>query len=104
MSDWKLHIPTDSNIFYEYKCGLVAGQRVALRKDLEVKNLHGNPTGEVHSQGERWIVLPGILSDPVVWLRQADGQRCTWDDDPTSIAEWFEVLNPSDGSSGSTAV
>jgi hypothetical protein len=52
----------------------------------------GIPTGTVHQAGEEWIVLTGITTDPVLWFRQADGERCTWDDDAASVDEWFERI------------
>jgi len=92
MSDLKLHIPTESNLITHYKCGLIAGQRVRLKKDLIVKTWEGIPTGAVHPCGEEWIVLTGITSDPVLWFRQPDGERCTWSDDAIEVEEWFEKI------------
>lgn len=92
MSDWKLHIPTDDNRIEHYKCGLVAGQRVRLKKDLVITTYDGVPTGTVHRAGEEWLVLTGIRTDPVLWFRQPDGERCTWDDDTASVDEWFERM------------
>ena len=91
MFDWKLHIPTEENRITNYRCGLVAGERVRLKKDLAV-TCDGIPTGVVHSSGEEWIVLTGITTDPVLWFRRPDGERITWDDDSASIAEWFEKV------------
>jgi hypothetical protein len=91
MSNWKLHGPTEGNVFLTYRCGLIAGQRVALRKDMAVNDHCGNATGEVFPKGEVWVVLPGLHSDPVLWFRQADGKRHTWDDDAESVHDWFEV-------------
>jgi hypothetical protein len=91
MSEWKLHIPNRTNRISEYKCGLVAGQRVRLKKDI-IKSCRGVPTGKIYPAGEEWIVLPGIKTDPVLWFRQADGERHTWDDDKASIDEWFERI------------
>jgi hypothetical protein len=34
MSEWKSHIPDESNRMTRYKCGLVAGPRVRLKKDI----------------------------------------------------------------------
>ena len=93
MAEWKLHVPDDENIFTQYRCGLVAGQRVALRKKLVVLDYRGRPTGTVHPVGEVWVVLSGLKSDPVLWFRQPDGERCTWDDDAESVEEWFEVVD-----------
>ena len=91
MREWKLHIPTDGNRITHYKCGLVAGQRVRLKKDIVVPCI-GVPTGIVHRAGEEWVVLTGIATDPVLWFRGPDGERSTWDDDDTEVAEWFERM------------
>lgn len=93
MHDWKLHIPSENSVLQEYRCGLTAGQRLILRKDLIITDHSGNPTGEVHAKGEIWIVLPGIRTDPVLWLKQPNGERHTWDDDMTQVDEWFEVAD-----------
>ena len=92
MSEWKLHIPDESNRITRYKCGLAAGQRVRLKKDLVVKATDGVPTGKVYRAGEEWVVLAGITSDPVLWFRRAGGERHTWDDDADSVDEWFERI------------
>lgn len=91
MSDWMLHIPADDNRIRCYKCGLGAGQRVRLKKDIVV-TCDGVPTGTVHRAGEVWVVLAGIRTDPVLWFRRPDGGRDTWDDDPADVAEWFESV------------
>lgn len=79
-----------------YACGLRAGQVVALRRDLAITSA-GGPTGKVHPRGERWTVLPGASEDPgVVWFRQADGHRHTWDDTP-ALFDWFEVVDSPGG-------
>lgn len=92
--DWKY---IDRYDVLEYRCGLRAGDYVRLRRDLVIRDSQGNPTGEIHNAGEIWQVLPGASEDPqVVFLLQPDGQRHTWDDDP-SIYEWFEKVNPSEG-------
>ena len=73
-----------------YPCGLVAGSKVRLRKDLAIRDHANQPTGRVHHRGEIWTVLSGVKEEPdVIWLQQADGERCTWDD--KSFDEWFEV-------------
>ncbi len=77
----------------EYKCGLKAGDRVRLKKDLIVRDHRNRPTGDVHPKGEIWTVLRGSKEGRVdVWFRQADGKPHTWDDDSVSIDEWFERL------------
>ena len=91
MADWKLHTPTAENRITHYRCGLVAGERVRLKKDLPIE-CEGVPTGGVHRAGEEWTVLIGISSDPVLWFRRPDGDRHTWDDDSASVAEWFEKI------------
>jgi len=66
---------------------------VALRKDLVNRYEDGKPTGKIHSKGERWRVLPGITSDPVLWFLPPDGRECTWDDDLVSVNAWFEIVS-----------
>jgi hypothetical protein len=76
----------------EYKCGLKAGDKIKIRKDIIVRDYKGNPTGKIYPQGEIWSVLPGAKEkEIVVWLLQADGERHTWNDDNT-IYENFEVV------------
>jgi hypothetical protein len=92
MTEWKLHIPDDSNRILRYKCGLSAGQHVRLKKELVITDHRGNPIGKVHPKGEQWVVLPGIITDPVLWFREPDGSRSTWSDDADEVAEWFETI------------
>ncbi len=88
--EWKLITEYDVT---SYKCGLVAGDRVRVRKDIVVRDWRGKPTGKVHRAGEVWIVLRGSSDDPgVVWLRQPDGRSHTWDDKP-EIWNWFERVS-----------
>jgi hypothetical protein len=57
-----------------------------------IRDHQGKPTGEVQRAGEYFIVLRGSDDDPgIVFLRQSDGERCTWDDN-AEIYDWFEVL------------
>lgn len=75
-----------------YACGVKVGAHVMLKSDLVVRYRDGKPTGKVHPQGEVWIVLSGSPDDPgVIWMRDGDGDRCTWDDDATFFDD-FEVL------------
>ncbi len=77
----------------EYKCGLKAGDKVMLIKDIIITDHKGKPTGEIFSKGEIWTILSGAKEEPVVvWLLQADGERHTWDDDE-SIFDTFEKVN-----------
>jgi hypothetical protein len=88
-SEWKL---IDDYPIKTYSCGLIAGQKVKLKKDIVVEDHAGKVTGIVHKAGEIWEVLSGSKEPPiVVWLRQPDGNRHTWGDDP-SIFEHFEVI------------
>src|SRR5258706_12103719 len=66
MSEWKLHVPDDNNRITRYKCGLVAGQRVRLKKDLVCTTLKGIATGKVYRAGEERVILTGITSDPAL--------------------------------------
>ncbi len=79
----------------KYKCGLKAGDRVRLKKDLVVRDYKNRPTGEVHPKGEIWTVLRGsiVKGEVDVWFRQADGEVHSWDDNRESIAEWFELIS-----------
>lgn len=88
----------------EYRCGARAGESVRLRQRIVVTNHRGKPTGKVHEAGEIWVVLSGAAEPPVVlWLRQPDGERQTWDDD-AGFWDWFERIEPigsdPDGCSG----
>jgi hypothetical protein len=75
-----------------YKCGLKAGDLLRLKCELSVSDSNGQLTGEAHPAGEIWTVLPGSADEAdIVWLRQPDGNRHTWDDD-SSIFETFEKL------------
>ena len=73
----------------EYKCGVRAGDRVRLRRDLVVRDHKGKPT-RTHPAGEAWTVLSGSSVPPLdVWLKQPDGERHTWSDDD-EFWNWFE--------------
>ena len=63
----------------KYRCGLMLGDRVMLRKRVVVKDHLGKPTGKVWKKGEIWSVLQGTKG--VVWFRRPDGEVHTWDDD-----------------------
>jgi hypothetical protein len=86
--DWK--IITEYPV-KQYECGLVAGQKVKLLKELKTRD-HEKKVKSVNKAGEIWEVLAGADESPrVVWLRQPDGQRHTWDDS-SSIFEFFEPI------------
>ncbi len=90
MAQWKLHVPDATNRITHYRCGLVAGQRVRLRKEWILNTHEGNPSSELHPAGEEWVVLAGVESDPVLWFLQPNGERCTCNDDAAFVHEWFE--------------
>jgi hypothetical protein len=92
MSEWKLHIPTEGNGITHYKCGLVAGQRVRLKKDIVV-TCDRSSHRPIHHRGEEGMVIEGITTDPVLWFRRPDGERHTWDNDAASVDEWFERID-----------
>ncbi len=86
---WKL---VDSYSVPTYLCGVKAGDRVSLRRDLVIRDHLGNPTGKTHPAGEIWTVLSGSKHDPgILWFRQADGDRHTWDDEP-EVFNWFDKV------------
>lgn len=73
-----------------YPCGIHAGQKSQLKRDLPIRD----PTGTIvaiYQAGGVWQVLKGTVDEPdIVWLRQPDGRRHTWDDD--ELLDWLEVL------------
>jgi 2-C-methyl-D-erythritol 4-phosphate cytidylyltransferase len=85
---WKL---VTSYPVTEYKCGARAGDKVRLRNELPIRTHKGklistNPAGEI------WTVLSGTKEKPpIIWLREPDGSRHTWDDSQDFL-DWFEIL------------
>ena len=76
-----------------YPCGLCRGEEVRIKKPIVVRDSSGKKTGKVYPNGEVWTVLSGVKDEPdVIWLRQADGERHTWDS--SSFFETFERVNP----------
>ena len=76
-----------------YECGIRAGERVRLRRELIAHHESGEPTGENHQSSEIWKVLRGTSEKPsVVWLSQPDGERHVWSDDNV-FWEWFERVS-----------
>jgi hypothetical protein len=74
----------------EYRCGLKAGDRAKLIRDIIIRDDYGLPTGIVYPKGEIWTVQPGAQNRPaVVWFRRADGKLHTWDDNE-SIYQTFQ--------------
>ena len=47
---WKFVSP-DQMSLRSYRCGVAAGQRLRLKRDLAVRYHTGEPTGEVHPSG-----------------------------------------------------
>jgi hypothetical protein len=86
---WKL---MNEHPITKYRCGLKAGDRVVLRKELVIRDDEDNPSGRIHPAGEAWVVLPGSKLFPAaVWFQKADGSRHTWNDDE-AVFEWVEVV------------
>lgn len=89
MIDSKDYLPTEFPVV-EYKCGLKAGDKVKLIRDLVITDDYGLPTGKVYAKGEIWTVQPGAKSETAaVWFRRADGNLHTWDDNE-SIYNTFQ--------------
>jgi hypothetical protein len=77
-----------------YECGLQVGDIVRLKHDIVVRYKNGKPSGEVRLAGEESIVLPGSTDDPgILWLRNATGERWTWDDNE-QFFDSFEIVRP----------
>jgi hypothetical protein len=75
-----------------YRCGLVSGDKVRVIDKIVIKT-NGKPTGKVHEVGEIWTVLGGVEDEPeVIWLRDADGKRGTWDS--ASFFTYFKKHSP----------
>lgn len=86
------YLPITDFSLREYRCGLKAGDRVRLIKDIELQDEHGAPTGEVHRAGEVWTVLTGSPRDPeALWMRQSNGEASVWDDDESAWQQ-FELV------------
>lgn len=75
-----------------YRCGLRAGDVLALRKDLPVTDPGGKVVCVLRPADGTWLVLPTSREDPVVRLEEPGGDVHTWDDDAASVEEWFEVV------------
>jgi hypothetical protein len=73
-----------------YPCGLKGGEKLRLRRPLPVVDATGGMT-KSHPAGEEWTVIGGDTHvGDVVWLREPDGSRHTWDNE--TIFDWFEVV------------
>ena len=91
MKDHKYKLPSEFPV-KEYKCGLNAGDKVCLIRDLIITDDYGLPTGRVYPKDEIWTVEPGVKGDPiVVWFRRADGKLHTWDDDQSIYKTFTKV-------------
>ena len=83
---WKLVTEYDLAV---YRCGVRAGDRVRLTRELVIKDHLGNPTGEVQTAGEVWRVIPGVVAEPdIIWMRMPCGEEHLWDE--ATFWEWFE--------------
>ena len=85
-------VDPDDHTLNEYPCGVRAGDRLALKKNLELQDHAGNPRGEVIPAGSIWIVLAGLPAEPnVVWLQEPSGLSHTWDED---VLDDFSLVKP----------
>ena len=74
-----------------YPCGLSAGSRLRITKEIRSRDHTGRETGKNYPVGEVWTVLSGVANEPdIIWLRHADGDRHTWD--AAAIFDWFELV------------
>lgn len=86
--NWRLI--TEYNV-EKYKCGLHAGNRVRLIKDLDITR--GKKLLYIRPKGQIWTVLAGSEDDPgTIWFLRPDGERHTWPDEQ-SVFEYFEVVD-----------
>ncbi len=84
-------VPWSQHDLKQDPCGVTAGSRLRLKKDLVEKD-EGGPTGKVYPAGELWTAIEGLSSEPeVVWLLQPDGEMHTWTDD--KLLSWFEIVD-----------
>ncbi|HSH15510.1 MAG TPA: hypothetical protein VLD18_05710 [Verrucomicrobiae bacterium] len=91
--NWKLVTSYELEL---YPCGLRAGDKLRVKKAIRVRDHRGMETEELYDVGEIWTVLPGVESEPrIIWLRRANGDRCTWDE---SIFETFAPVTAAIGS------
>jgi hypothetical protein len=82
---------------FKYRCGLSTGNRLMLKKPLQIVQVDGTPVS-THLPGLEWLVLaPGFdlvsesYAESVVWLREPEGYDHTWNDDG-SIFDFFEII------------
>ncbi len=73
-----------------YSNGLKAGDTLILTQDL--KMCAGDRDTSVNfASGSQWVVIPGLKSEPnILWLRNPNGERHTWDLDDVFIS--FKLL------------
>lgn len=84
--EWKL--VTEYSLL-RYPCGVAAGERIRLRRELVIRDHAGLPTGPVLAAGEVWTVRPGNVNEPdTIWLCEPSGHAHTWD--AASLWDWFE--------------
>jgi hypothetical protein len=75
----------------EYGCGVRAGDRLRLKRDLDLLDHDGQPTRGVIAAGSIWCVLPGLPREPdVVWLEEPSGKEHTWD---ATVLDDFDLVD-----------
>jgi hypothetical protein len=91
MSSDKFTLVSDYSL-KTYPCGLTAGSKLRITKEIRCRDHTGKKNGKNYLVGEIWTVLSGVPKEPdVIWLKQADGERHTWDAD--CIFETFERVD-----------
>jgi len=84
-------VPFSEHTLVEYPCGLKAGDRLQLKRDLVIRDHEDRPTGEVIPAGSIWTVFAGHPDEPdVVWLIDPDGEPQTWDE---TVLDDFVLLD-----------
>ena len=74
-----------------YPGGLKAGDRLRLKRDLQIRDHEGRETGEVLSAGPLWTVVHGLPDEPeVLWLHEPEGDLHTWSE--PDAADAFDLV------------
>lgn len=78
---------------FEYKAGIRVGDKLRLKKVLECRYPDGKISNIYRPEQGVWEVLPSSKQDPVVRLWNPMERVHTWDDNPTAVFEWFEIVD-----------
>ena len=87
---WKL-VTEFSNS--DYLCGLTAGDKIRLKKELVVTETGSGKIIRTHPSRSNAVVLKGSSDSPnIVWCRWTEtGDVFTWDNEP-EFFDWFERI------------